>query len=258
MEFRPCIDIHDGKVKQIVGSSLNDDKHWATENFVSERDADFFAEFYKKEGLKNGHVVILNKPGSSYYEESKVQAVKALQAFSNGLQIGGGITADNAREFILAGASHVIVTSYVFSDGEINYEHLQKLRDAVGKEHIVLDLSCKKHHRNYYVVTNRWQTFTKEQVNRELLEKLSEYCDEYLIHAADVEGKTLGIDEELIHILSAYEGNPVTYAGGISSYEDIDKIYEYSGGKINITIGSALDLFGGELNYETVKQMCQI
>ena len=258
MEFRPCIDIHDGKVKQIVGSSLNDDDASVSENFVSEKDADFFAEFYKEEGLFGGHVVMLNKAGSDSYEATKAQALKALKAYPGGLQIGGGITAENAKEYIDAGASHVIVTSYVFSDGEINYENLKKLNDTVGKGHIVLDLSCKKHHKNYYVVTNRWQTFTKEQVNKDLLEQLSAYCDEFLIHAADVEGKSEGVDEELIEILSEYEGIPVTYAGGIADYDDIDTVYEHSGGRLNITIGSALDLFGGELNYETVKQMCQI
>ena len=136
-------------------------------------------------------------------------------------------------------------------------KNLEKLVAAVGKDHIVLDLSAKKHHKNYYVVTNRWQTFTKEVVDKELLEKLSVYCDEFLVHAVDVEGKSEGVDEELIGILSEYEGNPITYAGGIAEYDDIDTILEASNGRIHITIGSALDLFGGDLNYETVKQMCQ-
>lgn len=257
MEFRPCIDIHNGKVKQIVGSSLEDEGNWAKENFVSEKDADFFAEFYKNEGLKGGHVILLNKRDSTYYEETKAQALKALRAYPGGLQVGGGITADNAGEFIKAGASHVIVTSYVFSHGEINYDHLRKLKDAVGKEHIVLDLSCRKHHRHYYVVTDRWQTFTKEEVTVELLEQLSEYCDEFLIHAADVEGKSQGVDKELLEILSAYDKNPVTYAGGVSDYDDIELIQTVGKGRLNVTIGSSLDLFGGDLNYETVKQMCQ-
>lgn len=257
MEFRPCIDIHNGKVKQIVGSSLVDEGDKAEENFVSEKDADFFAEFYRQEGLKGGHVILLNKKDSPYYIETKAQAMKALGAYPGGLQVGGGITAENAKEFIDAGASHVIVTSYVFSNGEINYTNLERLWDAVGKEHIVLDLSCRRHHRNYYVVTDRWQTFTKEEVTPELLEKLAPYCDEFLIHAADVEGKSEGIDKDLIEILSDYEGNALTYAGGISDYDDIDLIQTYGKGKLNITVGSALDLFGGKLNYETVKQMCQ-
>ena len=257
MEFRPCIDIHNGKVKQIVGSSLKDEDDTATENFVSEKDADFFAEFYKNEGLKGGHVILLNKKDSPFYEKTKDQAIKALKAYPHGLQVGGGITAENAKEFIEAGASHVIVTSYVFSQGQINYEHLNQLRDAVGKEHVVLDLSCRKHHRHYYVVTDRWQTFTKEEVSVELLQELSSYCDEFLIHAADVEGKSEGVDRELIEILSEFDSCPVTYAGGISDYEDIELIQKSGKGNLNVTIGSALDLFGGELNYETVKQMCQ-
>ena len=258
MEFRPCIDIHNGKVKQIVGSSLEDEGNKANENFVSEKDADFFAEFYKEEGLRGGHVILLNKKDSSYYEETKRQAMKALKAYPGGLQVGGGITAENAKEFIDAGATHVIVTSYVFSNGVINYDHLNKLKEAVGKEHVVLDLSCRKHHRNYYVVTDRWQTFTKEQVTVELLQQLSEYCDEFLIHAADVEGKAEGVDEELIEILAQYEGNPITYAGGVGRYEDIEIIKEAGKSRLNVTIGSALDLFGGDLNYETVKQMCHL
>ena len=130
MEFRPCIDIHNGKVKQIVGSSLEDEGNKANENFVSEKDADFFAEFYKEEGLRGGHVILLNKKDSSYYEETKRQAMKALKAYPGGLQVGGGITAENAKEFIDAGATHVIVTSYVFSNGVINYDHLNKLKEV--------------------------------------------------------------------------------------------------------------------------------
>ena len=155
MEFRPCIDIHNGLVKQIVGSSLQDEGDVAQENFVSKRNADFFAKFYAKDGLKGGHVIMLNRPDSPYYEKTKQQALLALAAYPGGLQIGGGITAENAGEFLAAGASHVIVTSYVFSDGKIDYDHLEKLVDAVGKEHVVLDLSCRRmdEDEDYYVVT---------------------------------------------------------------------------------------------------------
>ncbi|MBQ2317673.1 MAG: phosphoribosylformimino-5-aminoimidazole carboxamide ribotide isomerase, partial [Lachnospiraceae bacterium] len=194
-----------------------------------------------------------NKSDSPYYEATKAQALAALRAFPKGLQVGGGITAENAAEFLEAGASHVIVTSYVFRDGEILYENLEKLVAAVGKEHIVLDLSCKKRHANYYIVTDRWQNFTHEQVTVELLEQLSQYCDEFLIHAADVEGQKSGIDEELVAILAEYDGIPVTYAGGVGSYDDILDMKRIGRGKINLTIGSALDLFGGTLNYETVR-----
>ncbi len=252
MEYRPCIDVHNGKVKQIVGETLDDEGSSAQENFVSKRDADFFAEFYKKDGLKGGHVIMLNTVDSPHYEETKEQALLALRTYPGGMQIGGGITADNAQEFLDAGASHVIVTSYVFKNGEIDYDHLNKLVAAVGKEHIVLDLSCRRRDDDYYIVTDRWQTFTKEKICDEILDELSVYCDEFLIHAADVEGKCQGIEEELVSLLGAWGKIPITYAGGISDYQDIADIKELGDGKLNITIGSALDLFGGPLNYETV------
>lgn len=197
---------------------------------------------------------MLNRPDSPYYEKTKQQALLALAAYPGGLQIGGGITAENAGEFLAAGASHVIVTSYVFSDGKIDYDHLEKLVDAVGKEHVVLDLSCRRmdEDEDYYVVTDRWQKFTRERVRPELLDELAQYCDEFLVHATDVEGKTSGIERELVKLLGKWGKIPVTYAGGISEYDDIADIRELSDGKLNVTIGSALDLFGGPLNYETV------
>lgn len=252
MEFRPCIDIHDGKVKQIVGATLDDESE-LTENFVSGRDADFFAAFYREEGLTGGHVIMLNRPDSPFYEATKAQALKALEAFYGGMQIGGGINADNAAQFIEAGASHVIVTSYVFRDGIIDYDNLNKLVDAAGKEHIVLDLSCRKRHSHYYVVTDHWQKETREQVGNELFSKLSAYCDEFLIHAAEVEGRQSGIDEELCELLSEWEGIPITYAGGVGSYDDILDLKRIGKGRINLTIGSGLDLFGGPLHFETVR-----
>lgn len=257
MEYRPCIDIHNGKVKQIVGGSLEDEGDRANENFVSKRDADFFAEFYAKDGLKGGHVIMLNKPDSPFYEETKHQALLALHTYPGGMQIGGGITAENAPYFIAEGASHVIVTSYVFSDGRVDMEHLKKLVEAVGKEHIVLDLSARRLEDDYYIVTDRWQHFTKEKITPELLNQLSAYCDEFLIHAADVEGMCQGIEEDLVRILGAWGKIPITYAGGISDYQDITHIKEVGDGKINITIGSALDIFGGNLNYETVLSYVQ-
>lgn len=257
MEYRPCIDIHNGKVKQIVGSSLEDDGDMARENFVSKRNADFFASFYEKDGLKGGHVIMLNTKDSPYYEKTKQQALLALQTYPGGLQIGGGITCENAKEFLDAGASHVIVTSYVFSDGVINYENLQKMVEAVGKEHLVLDLSCRKKEEEYYIVTDRWQKFTKEKICEPLLDELSAYCDEFLIHAADVEGKCQGIQADLVQLLGDWGKIPITYAGGISDYQDITDIKEWGRGHLNITIGSALDLFGGPLNYETVLSYVQ-
>jgi phosphoribosylformimino-5-aminoimidazole carboxamide ribotide isomerase len=187
MEFRPCIDIHNGKVKQIVGGSLKDEGNMADENFVSGQDAAFYAELYKKEGFCGGHIILLNARDSEYYEATKKQAMGALQAYPGGLQVGGGITAENAEEFLTAGASHVIVTSYVFCDGQIQMDRLKKLRDTVGKEHLVLDLSCRKKDGKYYIVTDRWQRFTEQMITEDLLEQLAGYCDEFLIHAGAID-----------------------------------------------------------------------
>lgn len=255
MKFRPCIDIHNGKVKQIVGGTLKDQGNQAATNFVSEQDAACFAEKYKSDGLRGGHVILLNAKNSDYYEETKRQAMLALQAYPGGLQIGGGITADNAKEYLDAGASHVIVTSYVFQDGEIQWENLKKLRDTVGKNRIVLDLSCRRKEKDYYVVTNRWQTFTEVKLNIELLETLSEYCDEFLIHGVDVEGKRSGVEKELVKTLALWKKTPVTYAGGIGSLEDLKEFETISSGRLDVTIGSALDLFGGKIPYEFVKNL---
>lgn len=257
MKFRPCIDIHNGKVKQLVGGSLKDEGDRATENFVAENGGAYFAEMYKRDGLKGGHIIILNHKGSEYYEATKKQALEALKEYPQGMQIGGGIDADNAEDFIVAGASHVIVTSYVFKDGKVNMENLQKLVEAVGREKIVLDLSCRKKENKFFVVTDRWQKFTNMELNQTTLDELSKYCDEFLIHGVDVEGKGSGMDEELVKILSAWkqknpEANDITYAGGIASFEDIRKFAEYCDESLDFTIGSALDVFGGTLSYKEV------
>lgn len=253
MKFRPCIDIHNGKVKQIVGGSLLDQGDQAEENFAADQEADYFAELYKKDGLKGGHVILLNPASSEYYERTKAQALKALKAYPGGLQIGGGITADNAKEYMEAGASHVIVTSYVFKNGEIYWDNLEKLCAAVGKKHVVLDLSCRKKGGIYYIVTDRWQTFTNVELDTEILERLSAYCDEFLVHGVDVEGKASGIEKDLLEILKQAV-IPVTYAGGIGSMDDLELIRKAGNGKIDFTIGSALDLFGGKIPYETIKE----
>ncbi len=252
MEYRPCIDIHNGKVKQLVGASIQDGNDNATENFVSERDADFFAGFFQEQGLRGGHVVMLNSASSPYYEATKAQALKALAAYPGGFQVGGGIRTDNAKEFLNAGASHVIVTSFVFHDGIVDMERLRQLVDICGRERLVIDLSCKRSGGDYYVVTDRWTKFTESVVDVELMERLSSYCAEYLVHAADIEGRTGGVDEELVGRLAEWDGIPITYAGGVSSYDDILTVKEIGRGRINLTIGSALDIYGGSLNYETV------
>lgn len=253
MKFRPCIDIHNGAVKQIVGGSLLDQGDQAKENFISNQGADYFAELYKKDGLTGGHVILLNPVSSEYYQKTKAQALKALETYPGGLQIGGGITAENAQEYMDAGASHVIVTSYVFQNGEINWDHLEKLSNTVGKAHVVLDLSCRKKDGKYYIVTDRWQKFTNVELDMAIMERLSGYCDEFLIHGVDVEGKASGIEKELIEILKKSE-IPVTYAGGIGSLEDLESIREIGNGKVDFTIGSALDLFGGKIPYDVIKE----
>ncbi len=254
MEFRPCIDIHDGKVKQIVGASLSD--KGAKENFVSGQDAAFYADMYREKGIKGGHIVILNRAGTPEYESSKAQALKALNAYKGGLQIGGGITADNAGEFLDAGAAHVVVTSYVFRDGMVDYQRLAGLTETVGRDRLVLDLSCRKRDGKYYVVTDRWQKFTDTELNLETLKQFERYASEYLIHAADVEGKVSGVEDELLKILGEYRGIPVTYAGGVRNFEDLEKIYSIGAGRVNVTVGSALDLFGGNMNFDKVLEMC--
>ena len=257
MEFRPCIDIHNGKVKQIVGGSLKDAGNVAKENFVSEQDAPFYANMYKEAGIRGGHIILLNAKDSEYYEATKGQALAALAAYPGGLQVGGGITAANAQEFLDAGASHVIVTSYVFRDGRIDYERLAELVAAVGKERLVLDVSCRRRGDDYIVVTDRWQKETEQKMDEDLLELLSGYCDEFLIHAVDVEGKANGIERNLVSSLGSWQGIPITYAGGVHSYEDISLLKDLGKGRMNVTVGSALDLFGGKLSWRKIQEMCK-
>ncbi len=252
MKFRPCIDIHNGKVKQIVGGSLLDKGDYARDNYVSEKDGDYYARLYRDAGLKGGHIILLNPSGSPYYQEDVRQAGLALEAFPGGLQVGGGMNAENAGAFLDRGASHIIVTSYVFRGGKIHYENLGKMKKAVGKERLVLDLSCRKKGEDYYIVTDRWQKFTSEKLTEKLLDHLSDYCAEFLVHAVDVEGKSAGIEEEVARLLGQVRDMPVTYAGGVSSLEDIKTLKKLGRGKVDVTIGSALDLFGGSLKFEEV------
>lgn len=253
MRFRPCIDIHNGKVKQIVGGSLQDTGNQAAVNFASEQEADYYARLYKEDGLIGGHVILLNPPTSSYYMETKKQACKALGAYPGGLQIGGGTTAENAEEYLNMGASHVIVTSYVFRGGQIRWEQMERLKNTVGKERIVIDVSCRKREDDYYIVTDRWQNYTDVRLTEDVLRKLEVYCDEFLVHGVDVEGKSSGIDAKLARLLGNYNGIPVTYAGGIGSFEDLKYFKQVTQGKVDFTIGSALDLFGGTVPYDEVK-----
>ena len=243
-KFRPCIDLHDGKVKQIVGSSLSDSGAGLKTNFETDRSSAWFAELYKRDGIKGGHVIMLGKGNES-------AAKDALSAYPGGLQVGGGINAQNAKEYIDAGASHVIVTSWIFPDGKLDRARLKELVNAVGKELLILDLSCKRTgfvngKPQWKIATNRWQTIIDIEITKETLEDLAKSCDEFLVHAADVEGKQQGMDDELIFFLAKNSPIPVTYAGGAKSLEDLIHCKEISNGKVDLTIGSALDLFGGK------------
>jgi len=249
MRFRPCIDIHNGKVKQIVGSSLTDEADQAVDNYVSEKNADFYARLYQKNRLPGGHVILLNPASSEYYQRDLEQARLALGAYPGGLMAGGGINPDNAGVFIDAGASQVIVTSYVFRNGMIDYDNLKKMRDAVGSSRLVLDLSCRRKDGRYLIVTDRWQKFTDTALSEETLDMLAPYCSEFLVHAVDVEGKASGIEKELAVMLGSWDKIPITYAGGISSLEDVGLLRRLGQGRLDFTIGSALDLFGGKVPF---------
>lgn len=250
MNFRPCIDLHDGKVKQIVGSTLGYDNKEVVENFTSDQDSSFYASLFLQNKLTGGHVIMLG-PGN---EEA---AISALEAYPNGLQIGGGITADNAQKYIDAGASHVIVTSYIFHDGQLDMDRLQHLVKKIGKEKLVLDLSCRKRDGKWYVVTDKWTKLSDFEVNAQSIKKIEEYCDELLIHAVDVEGKRSGMQEDLVRDLAEWTSIPTTYAGGVRSIDDLKKFESLSNGKLHVTIGSALSIFGGDLDFQTVVNYCE-
>jgi phosphoribosylformimino-5-aminoimidazole carboxamide ribotide isomerase len=234
--FRPCIDLHEGKVKQIVGGTLGD--AGLRINFVSEKSAAWFAALYKRDGLSGGHVIMLGAGNES-------AARGALAAFPGGLQIGGGVNVLNARGWLDAGASHVIVTSWVFREGHVDWERLGELVKTIGKNKLVLDLSCRKRGADYFVVTDRWQKFTGLVVNGETLEKFSGFCAEFLVHAVDVEGLCRGIDDALVGKLGQWSPIPMTYAGGANSLADLETVTKLGQGKVSLTIGSALDIFGG-------------
>ncbi len=245
MKFRPCIDLHGGCVKQIVGSTLSDLDHGSLQtNFAASQPPSHYAEMYRRDNLTGGHVIMLG-PGN---EEA---AMDALHAYPGGLQIGGGITAANAGRWLDEGASGVIITSYVFKDGKIHEDRLREIVTAVGKDKLILDLSCRKRGNDYFVVTDRWQKFTSLRVNEESLNFFAGFCHEFLIHAVDVEGKCNGIDTDLTQALGNLTPIPTTYAGGVRSLADLEQITELGQGRLDATIGSALDIFGGNgISYE--------
>jgi phosphoribosylformimino-5-aminoimidazole carboxamide ribotide isomerase len=237
--FRPCIDLRNGKVVQIVGGTLSEDSAAVQTNFVSERPAAWFAELYKRDGLTGGHVIMLGAGNDT-------EARAALAAYPNGLQLGGGMNADNARHWLDAGASQVIVTSWVFRDGHVDWARLAELVKLIGKDRLVLDLSCRVRDGQYFVVTDRWQKFTDVILDAATLEKFAASCAEFLVHAVDVEGLCRGIDGELVSKLGQWSPIPVTYAGGANALTDLETVARLGQGKIHLTIGSALDIFGGQ------------
>ncbi len=245
--FRPCIDLHDGKVKQIVGGSLRDDGQGLQTNFEATQPAAWFADLYRQDQVRGGHVIQLGVG-------NELAAKAALAAYPGGLQIGGGITVENATAWLEAGASHVIVTSWLFSpDGVFLPQRLAELVNHIGKKHLVIDLSCRRNpagEEGWNVSMNRWQLRTDLPVSQETLATLGRSCDEFLIHAADVEGKRAGMDEALITALAAWSPVPVTYAGGAAKLDDLILTQRLSDGKVDLTIGSALDIFGGSLPYK--------
>ncbi|HSR36540.1 MAG TPA: phosphoribosylformimino-5-aminoimidazole carboxamide ribotide isomerase [Desulfurivibrionaceae bacterium] len=239
MKFRPCIDLHSGTVKQIVGGTLSDSDSAALKtNFVADQPPSYYAAMYQRDRLFGGHVIMLG-PGN---EEA---AREALNTFPGGLQIGGGITTDNAGYWLDQGASAVIVTSYVFKDGRIYEERLRELVAAIGAKRLVIDLSCRKRDEQYYVVTDRWQKFTEVVVDEESLAYFAGFCAEFLVHAVDVEGQCAGIAEDITALLGRHAPIPTTYAGGVRTLADLHRIKELGGNRLDATIGSALDIFGG-------------
>jgi phosphoribosylformimino-5-aminoimidazole carboxamide ribotide isomerase len=253
VQFRPCIDIHQGRVKQIVGGTLKDseDGDASSEtpetNFETETSSAEFAEMYRRDGIRGGHVIMLSRD-----DATTEAAMRAVSAFPGGLQVGGGVTAETAAPLLDAGASHVIVTSYVFRDGAVDRDRLRKLVDAVGKDRVVLDLSCRKRGDDYFVVTDRWQKWTDLKVDAATMADLAAACDEFLVHGVDVEGMKLGIDEELVRRLGEHSPIPVTYAGGARSIADLELVRRAGNAMVDVTVGSALDCFGGALPYDDV------
>ena len=234
--FRPCIDLHQGQVKQIVGGTLTESG--ASTNFISSQSAAYYADLYRQHQLTGGHIIALGP-------NNQQQVLAALAAYPKGMQFGGGVNLDNASDYLDAGASHIIVTSYLFEDGQFSWSRLNAMRAAVGAEHLVLDLSCRKTDKGWMIATDRWQTITNTAIDKNTIKELENHCAEFLVHAADVEGLQSGIDRDLVKLLGDCCSIPCTYAGGATSLEDLKLVDSLSSGKVDLTIGSALDIFGG-------------
>ncbi|KAL7935980.1 hypothetical protein V8C35DRAFT_296529 [Trichoderma chlorosporum] len=238
--FRPCIDLHAGQVKQIVGGTLDSSSEALQTNHVSQHPAEYFARLYRDNELEGAHVIMLGGGNDA-------AARQALQAWPGKLQVGGGIKDTNAKEWVDAGAEKVIITSYLFPDGHFSQQRLDAVLEALGgdKAKLVIDLSCRRQGDRWFVAMNKWQTLTDMEINQESIKLLEPYCSEFLIHAADNEGLQRGIDEKLVECLAEWCSIPVTYAGGGRQLEDLETVKRLSRGKVDLTIGSALDCFGG-------------
>jgi len=139
------------------------------------------------------------------------------------------------------------VTSFCFDGAKFSEAKLAEMVAAVGAERLVLDLSCRAAEGGgWSVAKDRWRTITDLAVTPETLDRLAGQCAEFLVHAADVEGQCGGVDRELVQMLGSWAGAPVTYAGGARSLENLREVDGLSDGKVDLTIGSALDLFGGD------------
>jgi phosphoribosylformimino-5-aminoimidazole carboxamide ribotide isomerase len=228
--------LHQGQVKQIVGGTLTESG--ASTNFISSQSAAYYADLYRQHQLTGGHIIALGP-------NNQQQVLAALAAYPKGMQFGGGVNLDNASDYLDAGASHIIVTSYLFEDGQFSWSRLNAMRAAVGAEHLVLDLSCRKTTKGWMIATDRWQTITNTAINKSTIKELESHCAEFLVHAADVEGLQSGIDSDLVELLGDCCSIPCTYAGGARSLEDLKLVHSLSNGKVDLTIGSALDIFGG-------------
>ncbi|WVO21879.1 phosphoribosylformimino-5-aminoimidazole carboxamide ribotide isomerase [Cryptococcus decagattii] len=241
-QFRPCIDLHQGVVKQIVGGTLDltsQSSAGPTENFVATHPPSYFADLYKTNNLIGGHIIKLG-PGND--EAAK----EAVSTWRDGMQVGGGITEANAQEWLNNGATKVIVTSYLFPNGKFDEDRLKRLADQVGKDKLVVDISCRKRASGWVVAMNGWKTLTDMAVTQESIQLVEQYCSELLIHAADVEGLCQGIDEELVTRLGEWVSIPCTYAGGAKDISDLALVNRLSNGKVDLTFGSSLDIFGGK------------
>lgn len=177
--FRPCIDLHNGSVKQIVGGTLTERSDELQTNFISQHPATYFAQLYKDKDLTGGHVIMLG-PGN------ESAAKEALLTWPKGLQVGGGIKADNAKHWIECGADKVfptlcfyfnsnahlfkvIITSFLFPNGTFSMQNLESISDALGcdaREQLVIDLSCRKRNNSWFVAMNKWQTLTNFEINK--------------------------------------------------------------------------------------------